>query len=126
MKPRGIDFFCYSVRDIHASADFYKNTLGLTGETWCAPGWVEFAVGGTPTVLALRSAPEQRGADPRGHSGAAAIAVDDVEQTVEELRRQGVPIVLEPGEQASCRAAGIADPDGNLILLHRRNDGTAG
>ena len=87
-------------------------------------GWVEFAVGSTQTVLALRLDPEGPGEDVQG--GAIALAVDDVGQAVDELRRLGVDIILGPGEQASCYAAGISDPDGNLILLHSRKDGTAG
>ena len=124
MQPRGIDFFVYNVSDIAASADFYENTLGLTLRSWECSGWVEFAVGGTQTVLALRLDAEGAGADVQG--GAIALAVDDVGQAVDELRQRGVDVTLGPGEQASCYAAGITDPDGNLILLHSRKDGTAG
>ena len=124
MQPRGIDFFVYNVSDVARSADFYEHTLGLTLESWEGPGWVEFSVGDTPTVLALRQDPESAGVHVQG--GAVAIAVDHVGRAVDELRERGVRIVLEPGEQPSCYAAGISDPDGNLILLHSRKDGTAG
>lgn len=126
MKPRGIDFFVYNVSDVARSAGFYEHTLGLTLKSWEGPGWVEFAIGATPTVLALRFDSEDAGADSPFRSGAIAIAVDDVEHAVDELRLQGVEIALEPGQQESCYAAGISDPDGNLILLHSRKDGTAG
>lgn len=126
MIPRGIDFFVYNVSDIARSAEFYEHTLGLTVTSWEGPGWVEFAIGATHTVLALRFEPEDAGADAPFRSGAIAIAVDDVEQAVAELRARGVDVVLGPGEQASCFAAGISDPDGNLILIHSRKDGTAG
>ncbi len=124
MQPRGIDFFVYIVSDIAKSADFYENTLGLTLKSWEGSGWVEFAVGDTQTVLALRLDPEGASADVQG--GAIALAVDDVGQAVDELRQLSVDIILGPSEQASCYAAGISDPDGNLILLHSRKDGTAG
>lgn len=126
MKPRGVDFFCYTVSDISKSAEFYANTLGLTLDGWMGAGWVEFVVGDTPTVLALRAGHESENTHREIGGGAIAIAVDDVERAVAELRAQGVDVVLEPGEQATCYAAGIADPDGNLILLHSRKDGTAG
>ena len=126
MQPRGIDFFVYNVSDIATSADFYENTLGLTLKSWEGSGWVEFEVGDTQTVLALRLDSEDLGADVHFRGGAIAIAVDDVGQAVDELRQRGVDVALGPGEQASCYAAGITDPDGNLILLHSRKDGTAG
>ena len=126
MQPRCIDFFVYNVSDIATSADFYENTLGLTLKSWEGPGWVEFEVGDTPTVLALRFDSEDLGTDVHFRGGAIAIAVDDVGQAVDELRQRGVDVAPGPGEQASCYAAGITDPDGNLILLHSRKDGTAG
>lgn len=126
MKPRGIDFFCFTVSDIGKSADFYENTLGLTLSGWIGSGWVEFSVGDTPTVLALRATREDDAGNADHRGGGIALAVDDVRQAVEELRGQGVSVILEPGELATCHAAAIADPDGNLILLHRRKDGTAG
>lgn len=126
MKPRGVDFFCYNVSDIGKSAEFYENVLGLTLHAWLGTGWVEFAVGDTPTVLALRADPNVNAANAAVSNAAIAIAVEDVHRAVAELRTRGVNVVLEPGEQATCHAAGIADPDGNLILLHSRKDGTAG
>ncbi len=126
MNPRGVDFFCYTVSDIRKSAAFYEHTLGLTLSAWIGPGWVEFAVGDTPTVLALRAAHGDHAEHGEFRGGAIALAVEDVARAVDELRAQGVDVALEPGEQETCHAAGIADPDGNLILLHRRKDGTAG
>jgi catechol 2,3-dioxygenase-like lactoylglutathione lyase family enzyme len=78
VKPRGIDFFVYNVSDLARSADFCENTLGLTLKSWEGPGWVEFAVGSTQTVLALRLDPEGAGAAVQGGAIAVAVAVDDV------------------------------------------------
>ncbi len=118
MRPRGIDFFVYNVSDIARSADFYENTLGLTLRSREGPGWVEFAVGDTPTVPALRPDPEGAGAAVQG--GAIAIAVDDVGQAVDKLRHHEVDILFGPGAQASCYTAGTSDSDGHLLLLHSR------
>ena len=45
---------------------------------------------------------------------------------MEELRAQGVPVLVEPWETAVCHKAFIADPFGNPLCLHQRKDGTAG
>jgi predicted enzyme related to lactoylglutathione lyase len=58
--------------------------------------------------------------------GAVALAVDDVRAAVAELRGKGVRIVVEPVETADCWLAIVADPDGNLVYVHQRKDGTAG
>jgi predicted enzyme related to lactoylglutathione lyase len=52
--------------------------------------------------------------------------VPDLAAAVEELRGQGVRILVAPWETAVCHKAFIADPFGNPICLHRRKDGTAG
>lgn len=54
------------------------------------------------------------------------MAVDDVETATEELQDEGVTILMDPIESGVCHMSIIADPDGNPILLHRRNDGTCG
>ena len=43
-----------------------------------------------------------------------------------ELRAKGVTIVSEPREQNVCYGALILDPDGSVVIIHQRKDGTAG
>ncbi len=76
--------------------------------------------------------------DPGGHllpgirrAGAALALRLDTEQpgvnaVIEELRQKGVKIVSDIGETPVCYEALIQDPDGNLLLIHQRKDGTAG
>ena len=45
---------------------------------------------------------------------------------VGDLRAASVPVRVEPSESAVCWNAMIADPDGDLVRLHERKDGTAG
>lgn len=121
MKPRAVDFVSYNVSDMARSNAFYRDVLGMeVGVPWGGPGrrFPEFEVGGT--TVSLTSLPQLP-------SGAiVALAVDDAKATVEELRGQGVPVVMDTLETGVCFMAIIADPDGNQILIHQRKDGTAG
>jgi len=58
--------------------------------------------------------------------GAVALAVADVQASLEEVKAKGVPVVSGPHDTPVCHMVMIADPDGNGICLHQRKDGTAG
>jgi predicted enzyme related to lactoylglutathione lyase len=55
-----------------------------------------------------------------GAAGAVAFEVDDFDQAVASLKTHGVRFVLEPYETPVCRMAVFADPDGNLLMAHKR------
>ncbi|WP_437516648.1 VOC family protein [Sorangium sp. So ce1099] len=117
-----------STEDMDRAVGFYRDLLGGT-ETY------RFPEGEPPVFLALRlgesevglgaigaSAPlhgqPQRPA--QGHRIELCVYVDDVDATVERLRAAGVPILVEPVDQAwGERVAYVADPDGNLLMLTR-------
>jgi predicted enzyme related to lactoylglutathione lyase len=120
MRVRAVDFVVVNVADLDRSMRFYRDTLGMAFPlTEDGPRWKELDT--PPVALALRLDPQSPGVN-----AAIALAVEDVRAAVEELRAQGVAIALEPGESAVCYSAMIQDPDGNLLLLHQRKDGTAG
>ena len=126
MQAKAVDFVYYTVSDLDESVPFYRDVLGLTLESHIEDvGWAEFGV--PPTTLALREstadAPGEPGTD--GASG-LALAVDDVEAAVEDLREADATVVMDPFETGVCEMARVADPDGNQFTLHRRNDGTQG
>jgi predicted enzyme related to lactoylglutathione lyase len=119
VKVRAIDFIELRVADVERSLRFYRDTLGMDFPmSGGGAEWKELA--SPPVALALG-----RGPEPPGQI-ILALAVEDVAAAVEELRAQGVPIVMEPREQDVCYAAIIRAPDGNELVLHRRKDGTAG
>ena len=120
MRVRAIDFVVVNVADLDRSEAFYRNTLGVSVPlTERSEIWRELDT--PPVALALR-----RDAGSPGVNAAVALAVEDVPGAVEELRAKGVPIEIEPYETAVCVTAAIRDPDGNLLLLHQRKDGSAG
>ena len=120
MKVRAIDFVVVNVSDVPRAAAFYRDTLGLDFPlVEESLRWQEFQT--EPVAFALR---EDKG-NP-GANAAIALAVDDVSAAVEELRAKGVKVLIEPRESPDCYTAMVQDPDGNMLLLHRRKDGTAG
>ena len=123
MKAKAIDFVAYTVKDMDKAEAFYRDVLGLTvsqerGEPGTrGNGYMEFECGGMSIGLTqMEPLP----------NAAMALAVDDVHAAIADLKGQGVTIGMEPIETGDCVIAAIADPDGNQIIIHRRNDGTFG
>lgn len=122
MKIRGTDFVLLEVSDLKTAARFYRDVLGLKQEIFSEEyGWAEFNCGNV--TLALKGGATLVG----GGTGArVALAVDDVAAAYEELRHKRVPIVCQPEDHVVCQHVDVLDPDGNVIILHHRADGTFG
>ena len=120
MKIKGVDYVIYSVSDLKKSIVFYCDILGLKliGE----PGeqWAEFDAGNVTLDIGTFSFD----AKAKGGNATVGLAVDDVKAAVEELRAKGVKILYEVYETPVCWGAAVADPDGNVVNLHKRKDGT--
>ncbi len=122
MKVRGTDFVMYLVSDLARAAGFYRDVLGLLQETYSEEWkWAEFNCGNI--TLALKAGEKLPEVNPGGR---IALAVDDVHVAHEELKKRGVHVVSEPRDYSVCRAMEILDPDGNVVILHQRADGTLG
>jgi predicted enzyme related to lactoylglutathione lyase len=120
MKVRAIDFVAVNVSDVERAKQFYRDTLGMDFPlVEFGPHWQE--IDAPPVALALRRDPQTPGVN-----AAIALAVEDIHAAVEELRAKGVDVISEPRESDVCYAALIHDPDGNLLIIHQRKDGTAG
>jgi predicted enzyme related to lactoylglutathione lyase len=120
MKVRAIDFVAVNVSDVERAKQFYRDTLGMDFPIWDdTPRWQEFQ--SEPVAFALREDKQSPGLN-----AAIALAVEDVHAAVEELRAKGVNVIAGPHEADVCYSALIRDPDGNLLIIHQRKDGTAG
>ncbi|HET7535631.1 MAG TPA: VOC family protein, partial [Candidatus Didemnitutus sp.] len=122
---RALDFVMYNTKDLRATRAFYQKLFGFKrGEEW-TDWWSEFDT--KPLTLCLNGNEHQRHPE-WDWSGPAcvALAVDDVPAAVEQCRKNGVTVLIEPTETRVCWMAWIADPDGNRICLHSRKDGTTG
>ena len=124
MQVRAVDFVLVGVSDAQRAAAFYRDTLGLTPAAEWPPHWYEFDAGGT--TIALGKPPPDAPQPPYHGGTSVALAVPDARAAMEELRAKGVTILQEVTESPVCFMGLIADPDGNLIWLHQRKDGTAG
>lgn len=120
VEVRAVDFALYHVADLDRALAFYRDVLGLKeGERW--KKWVEVDTPNMSIALALLDgAPEKPG------RGAIALAVEDVDESIKKLKAAGVTVVHGPDDDPVCRHASILDPDGNVIWIHARKDGTAG
>lgn len=122
MKIRGTDFVLYQVSELARAVKFYRDVLGLKQEMLSEEyQWAEFNCGNLTLALKGGAKPAEIAAGAR-----LALAVDDIPAAHEELKAKGVRILLPPQEHGSCRHLEVADPDGHIVILHRRSDGTHG
>jgi predicted enzyme related to lactoylglutathione lyase len=114
-----IAFTVYPVKDITVARRFYEDALGLKLDMNFQDAWIEYDVaGGTFAITTMdeRHVPGAKG-------GVVAFEVADFDACVAALKAKGVPFVQEPAATPVCRLAVISDPDGNDVIVHRRNAG---
>ena len=117
MKILGTDFVMFQVTDMHKAVRFYGEILGLPQEV-DTEDFAEFNCGNV-TLSLLRAGEMATG-------GNIAFAVDDVQAAYEELKEKGARIEGDPVDYGCCKAVTVQDPDGNVVIIHRRADGTVG
>ena len=118
MQVERVDYIRVPVTDMEKANHFYGELLGLRRNPNSPDNdWVEYEAGNV--TLAVMT--------PNTHDyeftplppGTLALRVDDVAAAKEQLEAAGVE-VNEMWDSGKCRGAGVRDPDGNPILLHRR------
>lgn len=122
MKVIEIAFTGYPVTDLKRARQFYEGALGLTVSTIFGDentAWVEYDIG--PGTLAIGNIAPEWTPSPGG--GSVGLEVDDFDGAVKRLKQQGVRFAVETMESPVCRMAVIADPDGNLLTIHKRKTG---
>jgi predicted enzyme related to lactoylglutathione lyase len=113
-----IAFTMYPVSDMARARRFYEETLGLHLARREAREfeWVEYDLdGGTFALTNLT----EGGAPSADAGGSIAFEVQNVDETVEQLRAKGVRVKLEPLSTPVCRLAVILDSEGNALTLHQ-------
>jgi predicted enzyme related to lactoylglutathione lyase len=114
----GVDFLSVATRDIEAATAFYGGTLGLecTATYSHAPG-AEFETGNL-TLQVIDSA--AHGLEFQARTHPVALHVADVAAARAELESRGVRFLGETIDTGVCHMAVLADPDGNVLMLHHR------
>ncbi len=116
MKINNLAFVGIPVTDIKRAREFYEGVLGLAiAEEMMDGNWIEYAVG--DNIVAIANVGAQWMPSEQGTS--AALEVENFEQTINELRRQGVRFAAEPFETPCCHMAVVQDPDGNKLIIHK-------
>ena len=111
------DFIAVPVTDLERSTRFYRDTLEL--EQVGQGAWPEFQLGENVSLYLLD--PTNIGQEFRGpHTASIALRVADVEEARSELESRGVVFAGETFDTGVCHMAHFTDPDGNILMLHRR------
>jgi len=112
---------CVTVSDTDRAIDFYVDTLGFEKVVDVPMGpdmrWVEVAVSGTPTTIAL--APPPQGQEAGGSQTGICLDTSDVDADHAALKAAGVDV-----DDEVSRWGGpvppmfwLRDPDGNSLIV---------
>lgn len=100
--------------DVERSLAFYRHQIGLAVREQHGHDWIEFDTAGT--TLALHPVDGSPLKDRQRTE--LFFIVDDVDQTYETMRSDGVAFVETPTDQAfGFRTAACLDPDGNRVTI---------
>jgi catechol 2,3-dioxygenase-like lactoylglutathione lyase family enzyme len=108
-----VDFVSVPTRDVARALRFYRDVLGLP-ESEYSEGEVE-----APNVTFGFWNPEAEGEEFVANTAGVALRVGDVASAVEEARAAGAEVIgIE--DTGVCHMGFVKDPDGNVLILHRR------
>ena len=111
-----VAFVAIAVSDKERARKFYQETLGLKPtRTQMDGGWIEYDLGETTIGVGCHPAWQ-----PSRDGTTVAFEVDDMDETINQLKADGVTFDIEKTETPVCWMAQFRDPDGNKLVVHRR------
>jgi catechol 2,3-dioxygenase-like lactoylglutathione lyase family enzyme len=113
MQIEQVDFVSVPTRDSARAVAWYRDVLGLR-ESEFSEGEIE-----TPNVTLSFWKPEEDGEPFVPNENGIALRVADVQAAVEEVRAAG-GVVIGVEDSGVCNMGFVKDPDGNVLILHRR------
>jgi catechol 2,3-dioxygenase-like lactoylglutathione lyase family enzyme len=118
MRVERVDYVRVPVTDIEQAKHFYGELLGLReNPNSPAEDWIEYEVGNVTLAVMTPHTHEYEFA-PLPPS-TIALRVEDVAAAKAALEAAGLE-VADMWDSGLCKGAGVNDPSGNRILLHRR------
>ena len=111
---RGVAVVWLPVGDIERAKDFYRDTLGLVIKNEDGP-WAEVDANGLTIGLNGR---EPGGTGAQGGAVVTFQPEGNLEETVSNLKEQGVEFPAEISEHAWGRVATFKDSEGNDLQLY--------
>jgi catechol 2,3-dioxygenase-like lactoylglutathione lyase family enzyme len=113
MQVEQVDFVSVPTRDTARAVAWYRDVLRLPVSEF-TEGEIE-----TPNVTLSFWNPEADGEPFQANTAGIALRVADVAAAVEEVRAQGAEVIgIE--DSGVCHMGFVKDPDGNILILHRR------
>jgi predicted enzyme related to lactoylglutathione lyase len=113
------DFISVPVTDVERAKQFYGETLGLPEIEHPEQGFPEYQLGENVSLYLLQM--EKIGSSFTGpHTASIALRVRDVAEAQKELEAKGVVFGGDPFDTGVCHMGVFKDPDGNVLMLHRR------
>jgi catechol 2,3-dioxygenase-like lactoylglutathione lyase family enzyme len=113
MQVEQVDFVSVPTRDVERAVSWYRDALGLPVSE-VTPGEVE-----APNVTLSFWNPERDGEPFQANSAGSGLRVADVAAAVDEARAAGAEVIgIE--DTGVCHMGFVKDPDGNVLILHRR------
>ena len=109
-----VDFVSVPTRDADRARQFYADVLGLPPSD-LNPDEFE-----TPNVTLALWQPEAEGVPFAPNTAGIALRVPDVEAARSRLSARGVEFLGATLDTGVCLMAFFYDPDGNVLILHRR------
>jgi catechol 2,3-dioxygenase-like lactoylglutathione lyase family enzyme len=115
----GVDFVSVPTQDLERAVDFYGTKLGLRRSMHKPQyGFAEFETG---TVTLNVHNPETMGiGEFNANKNHIALQVEDVHAARAALEERGVTFMGDTFDTGVCHMAFLADPDGNMLMLHHR------
>jgi catechol 2,3-dioxygenase-like lactoylglutathione lyase family enzyme len=113
MHVQQVDFVSVPTRDAARAVEWYGDVFGLPRSEH-SDGEVE-----TPNVTLSFWNPEEQGERFVPNENGIALRVADVAAAVDEARARGAE-VMGIEDSGVCHMGFVKDPDGNVLILHRR------